>query len=191
MPRRTMAVLALAVSTLGLCPIALRAQAVSDSAEFVNWRGVQEYDIGQLREKIMGVSRAIPKSKLSWRPMDGTRSFHDIFAHIAAEGIIEPTSFGVALPAGSLADFDAEEARLRGLTDEQVLAAMDRSLESLGKTISGLSRQRANDPIVFFGVKTYMRGAIALSMGDLHEHLGQLVSYARMNKIVPPWSRKS
>ena len=25
--------------------------------------------------------------------------------------------------------------------------------------------------------------------GDMHEHLGQLISYARMNKIVPPWSR--
>ncbi len=25
--------------------------------------------------------------------------------------------------------------------------------------------------------------------GDLHEHLGQLIAYARMNKIVPPWSK--
>ena len=25
--------------------------------------------------------------------------------------------------------------------------------------------------------------------GDLHEHLGQMIAYARMNKIVPPWSK--
>jgi hypothetical protein len=25
--------------------------------------------------------------------------------------------------------------------------------------------------------------------GDLHEHLGQLIAYARMNGIKPPWSR--
>jgi hypothetical protein len=25
--------------------------------------------------------------------------------------------------------------------------------------------------------------------GDLHEHLGQLIAYARMNHIVPPWSK--
>jgi hypothetical protein len=32
--------------------------------------------------------------------------------------------------------------------------------------------------------------AIALFVGgDLHEHLGQLIAYARMNKIVPPWSK--
>ena len=29
-----------------------------------------------------------------------------------------------------------------------------------------------------------------LGLNDLHEHLGQLVAYARMNSIVPPWSRK-
>lgn len=25
--------------------------------------------------------------------------------------------------------------------------------------------------------------------GDLHEHLGQLIAYARMNQIAPPWSK--
>ena len=25
--------------------------------------------------------------------------------------------------------------------------------------------------------------------GDLHEHLGQLIAYARMNGIKPPWSK--
>jgi len=25
--------------------------------------------------------------------------------------------------------------------------------------------------------------------GDLHEHLGQLIAYARTNHIVPPWSK--
>jgi hypothetical protein len=31
---------------------------------------------------------------------------------------------------------------------------------------------------------------IALGIGgDLHEHLGQMIAYARMNHIVPPWSK--
>jgi hypothetical protein len=25
--------------------------------------------------------------------------------------------------------------------------------------------------------------------GDLHEHLGQLIAYARMNGVKPPWSK--
>jgi hypothetical protein len=30
---------------------------------------------------------------------------------------------------------------------------------------------------------------VLLVAGDMHEHLGQLIAYARMNQIVPPWSR--
>jgi hypothetical protein len=26
--------------------------------------------------------------------------------------------------------------------------------------------------------------------GDMHEHLGQLIAYARMNNVVPPWSNE-
>ena len=33
------------------------------------------------------------------------------------------------------------------------------------------------------------RGAILMATGDMHEHLGQLIAYARANQIVPPWSR--
>jgi hypothetical protein len=32
--------------------------------------------------------------------------------------------------------------------------------------------------------------AATYTLNDLHEHLGQLVAYARMNTIVPPWSKK-
>jgi hypothetical protein len=30
---------------------------------------------------------------------------------------------------------------------------------------------------------------VLLVAGDMHEHLGQLIAYARMNQIVPPWSQ--
>jgi hypothetical protein len=26
--------------------------------------------------------------------------------------------------------------------------------------------------------------------GDMHEHLGEMIAYARTNHIVPPWSKK-
>lgn len=45
--------------------------------------------------------------------------------------------FGRPLPAGSLADFDAEEARLGKLPDDQLIAAMDRGLQSLTAAVAG------------------------------------------------------
>ena len=182
--------LVLAAGLMGLGPTSLRAQAGADSVEFASWRQVQKEDADGLRQKFMALARAIPADKLGWRPMEGTRSFHDVFAHIAAEGFLEPTGFGRPLPQGSLTDFDAEEARLRALTDDQLIAAMDHAMENLSATFAGLSRSKVNTQIMFFGQNTYLRAAVAYSLFDLHEHLGQLVSYARMNQIVPPWSRR-
>ena len=72
----------------------LAAQAVSNSAEFEAWRKVQKEDIDGLREKFMALAKAVPANNLGWRPMDGTRSFHDVFAHVAAEGNTETAMFG-------------------------------------------------------------------------------------------------
>jgi len=183
--------LVLVVGLTGFTGAPLRAQtAVSDSAEFAAWRQVQKEDIDGLRKKFMALAKAVPTDKLTWRPMEGTRSFHEVFAHVAAEGNTETAMFGRPLPAGSLADFDAEEARLKKLSDDQLIPAMDRAMESLSTTLGGLSRATINTPIRYYGETTLPRVATTYTLNDLHEHLGQLVAYARMNSIVPPWSKK-
>ena len=190
--RHRITTLALAAGLLATIPGSLAAQgAVSDSAEFVKWRQDQRDDLDGLRRKFMALARAIPAAKLGWRPMEGTRSFQDVFAHIAAEGNLEPVAFGRALPAGSLGDFEAEEDRLEKLPADQVIAAMDRAMENLSVAISSLPRSAMNTPVQFFGQPTFPRVAVGFALYDLHEHLGQLVAYARMNGIVPPWSRRS
>ena len=180
------------IAGLAASPSALlRAQAaVSDSTEFATWRQAQKEDIDGLREKFMALAKALPADKLGWRPMDGTRSFREVFAHIAAEGNTETAMFGQPLPAGSVADFDAEEARLKKLPDEQLIAAMDQAMRSLSVTLGGLSSKKINTPIRYYGQSTLPRVATTYSLNDLHEHLGQVVAYARMNKLVPPWSKK-
>ncbi|HTH45956.1 MAG TPA: DinB family protein, partial [Candidatus Limnocylindria bacterium] len=180
--------LVLVVGLTGLPSAPLRAQtAVSDSAEFAAWRQVQQADIDALRKKFMALAKAVPADKLAWRPMEGTRSFREVFAHVAAEGNTETAMFGRPLPPGSLADFDAEEARLKKLPDDQLIPVMDRAMQSLSTTLGGLSRATLNSPIKYYGQSTLPRVAATYTLNDLHEHLGQLVAYARMNSIVPPW----
>jgi hypothetical protein len=192
MPRAAFLTLAVMASLTAALGRPLQAQAAaSDSAEFAAWRQVQKEDIDGLRKKFMALAKAIPADKLGWRPMEGTRSFREVFAHVAAEGNTETAMFGRPLPAGSVADFDAEEARLNKLPPDQLIAAMDRAMQSLSATLGGLTRAKINTPITYYGQTTLPRVATTYTLNDLHEHLGQLVSYARMNKIVPPWSKKS
>lgn len=40
-----------------------------------------------------------------------------------------------------------------------------------------------------FGRERTTPGIMMPVGGDMHEHLGQLIAYARTNRIVPPWSR--
>ena len=40
-----------------------------------------------------------------------------------------------------------------------------------------------------FGMDMTYRGAVLMLETHAHEHLGQMIAYARMNGIVPPWSR--
>ncbi len=194
MPRRRLwpaPALAVLAGLTGFPGAPLQAQtAVNDSAEFAAWRQVQQRDIESLRKKFMALAKEVPAEKLAWRPMEGTRSFREVFAHVAAEGNTETAMFGRPLPAGSLADFDAEEARLKKLPDAELIAVMDRSMQSLSDTLVGLSLAKINSPIRYYGQSTLPRVATTYTLNDLHEHLGQLVAYARMNTIVPPWSRK-
>jgi hypothetical protein len=189
--RFSLPALAVMAGLAGFVTAPLAAQAVSTSAEFEAWRKVQKEDIDGLRNKFMALAKAVPADKLGWRPMEGTRSFHDVFAHVSAEGSTETAMFGGKLPAGSLADFDAEETRLRKLSDDQLIAVMDRSMQTLSATLAGLSLEKMNASIIYYGQPTLPRIATTYTLNDLHEHLGQLVSYARMNQIVPPWSKKS
>jgi hypothetical protein len=189
--RFSLPALAVMAGLAGFVTAPLAAQAVSTSAEFEAWRKVQKEDIDGLRNKFMALAKAVPADKLGWRPMEGTRSFHDVFAHVSAEGNTETAMFGGKLPAGSLADFDAEETRLRKLSDDQLIAVMDRSMQTLSATLAGLSLEKMNASIIYYGQPTLPRIATTYTLNDLHEHLGQLVSYARMNQIVPPWSKKS
>ena len=41
----------------------------------------------------------------------------------------------------------------------------------------------------WFGQATNGTGIVGHAVVDMHEHLGQSIAYARMNQIVPPWSR--
>jgi hypothetical protein len=35
-----------------------------------------------------------------------------------------------------------------------------------------------------------IRNFMMSTLGHLHEHLGQSIAYARMNKVTPPWTAR-
>jgi hypothetical protein len=132
-------------------------------------------DLETLRGKFVGLANAFPQDKYTWRPMDGVRSVSEVLMLAAFEGYsFIPTSFGAK--AADLGPREEIDHLNKGF------AHAKKELEALdAATLTGKRKIMGRD-------LSFADGVIAIG-GDLHEHLGQMIAYARMNHIVPPWSK--
>jgi hypothetical protein len=145
-------------------------------------------DLDVMRGKFIGLAEAFPQDKYTWRPMEGVRSVSEVLMLAATEGYgFIPSAFG-----GQPMNLGTREeaAALRALTDKtQIIAHLNKGFDHAKMAVSAV------DPATLTGMRTVFgqsRSAIDVAMftgGDLHEHLGQLIAYARTNHIVPPWSK--
>ena len=71
------------------------------------------------------------------------------------------------------------------------MAELQKSFAFLKKAMSDTPDAKLDAAVDLFGNKSSTRGVWIMTTTHLHEHLGQLVSYARMQQIVPPWSKKA
>src|SRR5260370_24767061 len=145
-------------------------------------------DLETLRGKFVGLAEAFPQDKYTWRPMEGVRSVSEVLMLAAFEGYaFIPTSFG-AKPA----DLGSREeaAKLRTLTDKaQVIEHLNKGFAHAKKELEALDASALTGKRKVMG-RDLGVADIALGIGgDLHEHLGQMIAYARTNHIVPPWSK--
>lgn len=152
-------------------------------------------DLGQVEEKLMSLARAIPESKWSWRPADGVRSVGEVYLHVAADNWFLPTGVGVAAPASTgiaaneYPTVQAYESRKLGMAE--ILAEVERSFAHLKAAIAATSAERLGEGITLFGRPFTVQQLWIITTTHLHEHLGQMIAYARSNGVVPPWSSGS
>jgi hypothetical protein len=145
-------------------------------------------DLGQLESKFTQLAEAFPQDKYTWRPMEGVRSVSEVLMLAAMEGYaFIPNSFG-AKPA----DLGSREemGKLRMLSDKaQVIDHLKKGFAHAKSELAAI------DPATLTAKRKVMGQdmdvtTIAMRIGgDLHEHLGQMIAYARTNHIVPPWSK--
>ena len=187
--RRTLAMVSLASLVCFATATPARAQDVinKDGAALVKASFL--HDLDTMRGKFVGLAEAFPQDKYTWRPMDGVRSVSEVLMLAAFEGYnFIPASFGAkAADLGSRED----AAKLRMLTDKaQVIEHLNKGFAHAKKELEALDPATLTGKRALFGKDRSTADIALLVGGDLHEHLGQLIAYARMNQIVPPWSKK-
>jgi len=182
-PFRRSAVLLL--SLVGRGAVAAHSQAAS--AEVARIKAAYQADLKDVAGKFVALSDAFPAATYGWRPMPGTRSVSQVLGLVAGEMYFDVVpAFGGKVPA-DVAKLDA--AKLEAMTDRAALIGHVKAAYALAQEAVSKWSGPADGAIQFWGEKRSPVGLFTILMADQHEHLGQLIAYARSNKIVPPWSR--
>ena len=80
--------------------------------------------------------------------------------------------------------------KLRSLnTKAEVIDHINKGFAHAKAQLEAIDNASLTSKRALFGQQRSAAAIALLVGGDLHEHLGQLIAYARMNKIVPPWSK--
>jgi uncharacterized damage-inducible protein DinB len=162
-----------------LCGAPLFAQKLPEGI----WQGY-DGEWKHVSEQLVALAEATPAEKFAWRPAPGVRSMSEVYMHIAEANFYLLSVTGPKMPAAMKEDTE------KSVTSKaDVMAWLKRSLEAvkqahLKETPEDLRRK----------MKIYDRDATAdgiylrILVHD-NEHMGQLVAYARMTGVVPPWTK--
>lgn len=148
------------------------------------------FPFDQLEKQAIDLAKAIPEEKYDWRPAAGVRSIREVCLHIAyGNQLMLNISNGIEKDA--LYKQIADQIKREGekLTKEQVLEAMTEGFKAVREALQSASAGSLSRDIDFFGTPATRRGVLTALDVHIGEHLGQLIAYARMNGVVPPWSK--
>jgi uncharacterized damage-inducible protein DinB len=135
--------------------------------------------------KIIQLAEAIPADKYQWRPTPQVRTVSEVLVHVGAGNYYTLEAAGVRPPVKVR---DDEETTTTA--KPQVIEFLKRSNEHMRKVLGRLKDRDLTRPATMFEQKTTVGNVYLFGVTHLHEHMGQLVSYARLNGVVPPWSMK-
>ena len=146
-------------------------------AEFLNEMKYFEGRYTQLAE-------AIPAEKYTWRPATGVRSVAEVLLHVAAANQGLPNFAGIKPPAG----FTGQGYEQSTTDKAKVIAELKKSFDHIRAAAGQMKDADAEKAMKVFGMDMTGRSFSFFMARHLGEHLGQLVAYARVNGVVPPWS---
>ena len=135
--------------------------------------------------RLVSLAEAVPAEKYAWSPGEGVMSIERVFMHIIRYNYYYPaSSLGVAAPEG------LDVPNLEMLTGKAtVLDHLSPSLDHVRQVLAQMSEDDLRESVVLYGRDTEAWNVWHQLQVHMGEHLGQLIAYARMNGIVPPWSR--
>ena len=137
-------------------------------------------------EKLVALAEAMPAESYSWQPMEGVYTVAAAYMHVARYNYMYPDMYlGVEAPSG--VDYGSLEERVT--TKEEAVRILAASMDHVRGIMDGMSDADLAKPTELYGREVENWAVLLQLVTHMNEHLGQAIAYARINRIVPPWSR--
>ena len=148
------------------------------------WEG---YD-GEWRhvsQQLLALAEATPEDKFAWRPAPGVRSTSEVYMHIVTSNFYLLSVTGPKMPT------DLKEGVEKSVTAKaEVIAWLKRSLDAVKEAHLAETPKDLRRRVHIADRDATVDGMYLRIILHANEHMGQLVAYARMTGIVPPWSNQ-
>ena len=133
--------------------------------------------------QLLALAEATPAEKFSWRPAPGVRSIGEVYMHIAIANFYLLSVTGPKEPA-------VEVSMEKTVTQKaDVIDWLKRSLDAVSTARAQLKPADYQRKVTIYGKVVTVDGMYLRIIVHANEHMGQSIAYARMNGIVPPWSK--
>src|SRR5580693_7365501 len=154
------------------------------TAPSYDMKGQALLDLESVQKKFVDLANALPADKFTWRPSPDSRSFAEVFLHVAGERYGILALMDVPPPAG----FDGKTFEKSTTDRARIVEELNKSWDFAQKAINGMTNADFAKLLPKLGPQANAGDVVYILVADAHEHLGQSVAYARENGIVPPWT---
>jgi uncharacterized damage-inducible protein DinB len=148
------------------------------------WEGY-DGEWGHVSRQLIALAEATPPEKFSWRPAPGVRSTSEVYMHIAITNFYLLSVTGPPMPE----DIKSNAMEKTVTSKPEVIAFLKRSLEAVQKARAQLKPGDLQRKVKIMNKDVTVDGMYLRIIVHDNEHMGQLIAYARMTGIVPPWSK--
>lgn len=167
------------------CPMVMAARKASVADLVADYDGAAK--------KLISLAEAIPAEKYGWAPSDEVRTVSQVFMHVVGANYMIPMGMGAAPPEGLQMDEGGPMATMQKweqeVTDKDaVIAKLKASVDYAEGALTGMDERDPAETVDLFGPMSLLRYMLVVQ-SHTHEHLGQMIAYARSIGVVPPWSR--
>ena len=167
---------ALVVAVTFVLPAQAGAQSANPTMDAV------KAQYGMVKGVLLKTAEKVPEAVWSFRPTPEVRTFAQIVGHVADANMM-------ICAAGASDKPTALNAEKTMTTKAQLSKALADSIAYCDKIIGAMDDKKAMDVVKFFaGGMTPRSMVFAFNTAHNYEHYGNLVTYLRLNNMVPPSS---